>query len=80
MVDTTIFFSKISNLLPKNKHYLMWAFFASMGQNLFCYTKACELMGKGVGIGLVGLYCRLACAQAKHAQDKAENAAASRAL
>ena len=50
-----------------------------MGQNPFYYTKACELMGKGVGTGLVGLYYKLACAQAKHAQclDKVENAAAS---
>ena len=45
-----------------------------MGQNPICYTKAYELMGKGVGTGLVGLYYRLACAQARHAQclDRAE--------
>ena len=50
-----------------------------MGQNPICYTKAYELMGKGVGTGLVGLYYRLACAQARHAQclDRAENATAS---
>ena len=32
------------------------------------YTKACELVGKGVGIGLVGLHCRPTCVQAKHTQ------------
>ena len=37
---------------------------ASMGQNPFCCTKACELMGKGVRTGLMG--CKLTCAQAKH--------------
>ena len=49
-----------------------------MGQNPFCYTKACKLMGKGVGTSLVGLYYRQACAQARHAQclDRVENAAA----
>ena len=35
--------------------------FVSMGQNLFYYTKACELMGKGIETSLVGLYYRLAC-------------------
>ena len=33
--------------------------FASMGQNLFCYTKACELTGKGIETSLVGLYYKL---------------------
>ena len=47
-----------------------------MGQNSFCYTKACKLMDKGVGTSLVGLYYRLACAQARHAQclNRVENA------
>lgn len=38
-----------------------------MGQNPFCYTKAYKVMDKGVTTGLVGLYCKSACAQAKHA-------------
>ena len=50
-----------------------------MGQNPFCYTKVCELIGKGVGTSLVGLYYRPACAQIRHVQclDRAESAAAS---
>jgi len=40
--------------------------FVSIGQNPFYYTKAYELIGKGVGIGLARLYYRPACAQARH--------------
>ena len=37
----------------------------SMGQNLFCYTKACELVDKGVGTSLMGSSCKPACAQTR---------------
>ena len=38
------------------------------GPKLIYYTKAYELVGKGVGIDLVGLYCKPAYAHASHAQ------------
>ena len=49
-----------------------------MGQNPFCYTKAYELVGKGVETSLVGSYSKPAYAQARHAQclDKIDNDAA----
>ena len=34
----------------------MWGPFHVNGPKPVCYTKACELMGKRVGIGLVELY------------------------
>ena len=34
----------------------MWGPFHVNGPKPVFYTKACELVGKGVGIGLVGLY------------------------
>ena len=37
------------------------------GPKHVCYTKALELVGNGVGTGLVWLYFRPACAQARHA-------------
>lgn len=37
------------------------------GPKPVCYTKAYELMDKGVGTSLVGLCYRPACAQARHA-------------
>lgn len=66
--------NSISNIL-----YDYGGLLASMGQNPFCYTKAYELVGKGVGTGLIGSHCRLACAQAKHAQglDRTKSDAAS---
>ena len=46
--------NSISNIL-----YDYGGLLASMGQNPFCYTKACELMGKGVKTGLIGSHYRL---------------------
>ena len=46
----------------------LWGPFPVNGSKPICYTKVYELVGKGVGIGLVGLHCRPTCVQAKHAQ------------
>ena len=45
----------------------MWGPFYVDGPEPLCYTKACELVGKGVTSPLE-LYHRPACAQARHAQ------------
>ena len=48
--------------------FSLWGSFSVNGPKPVLLTEACELVGKGVGIGLMGSYCRPAYTQTKHAQ------------
>ena len=41
--------------LPNGVDNLMWGPFYVDGSGPICYTKACELIGKGVGTGPLGI-------------------------